>query len=45
MERLRIKGHKLIRSRYGVSGSYAEGRCECGQWALRMRTVGITRLD
>ncbi len=29
---LRIKGHKLIRSRSGCESTYQRGDCECGAW-------------
>lgn len=29
---LRIRGHKLIRSRSGCENTYQRGDCECGEW-------------
>lgn len=36
--RLRIKGHRLIRSWQGTASTYAHGYCECGQWTYRTWT-------
>jgi hypothetical protein len=33
--KLRINGHKLIRSRSGAQSGYHDGRCECGRWFFR----------